>query len=113
MTAFVVVAVILMIGGSRWVQALQKAKKENIFKRGYDLIIDRFYTKDGTVFYLPLDDLKRAIPIEIVGVREITRNAKLIQLEIRYRVNGTVKAETVGGSPNELLTAEDKFGYGG
>jgi hypothetical protein len=56
---------------------------------------------------------KDGIPIEITGVQEITKNAKLVGLQVRYRINGAINVMQVSGSPNQVLTIEDKLGYSG
>ena len=54
---------------------------------------------------------ENVIPVEIIKLSEITRNAKLHELEIRYRYNGEVKSARIRGSQDQLLTYMDQLGY--
>jgi len=56
-------------------------------------------------------NLEKFVPIEIIKLSEVTRNAKLIELEIRYRINGEVKSARVRDSQDKLLTYADRLGY--
>lgn len=55
------------------------------------------------------------VPIEIDGVGEITKNAKLVALEVRYRINGAINSMRIesgiltGIDANALLTIKDKL----
>ena len=53
-------------------------------------------------------------PIEVTAINEITKNGKLTNLEIRYRINGEINQILLKFyTPNEFLTIADKLGYGG
>ena len=100
--------------------SLEARRKKKILQAGYEQTGNKFfhspfYTKDGNVFLIPgaYPKLKNAAPIEIVGINEITRNSKLVQLEIRYRTSSAIKSMNIAGSPDNLLTLADKLGYGG
>ena len=74
---------------------------------GYEWIGGSLYMKDDELFY------NRTTPVVVLGVSEITKNTRLVQLEIRYRVDGGVKSDRIWGSQDELLTIEYRLGYGG
>lgn len=73
-----------------------------------------FWIKDGEIYSMRVNILKShtAKRVEILGISEITRNTRLVQLEIRYRLDGTVNSLRVSGSESYLLTLEDAMGYG-
>ena len=74
--------------------------------------------KDGDYYLVPLTITENipqkavVTPIEIVGVSEVTKNATLVELDIRYRINGVInQIRVINHSVNDLLTIEDKLGY--
>ena len=73
------------------------------------LRLNDLYVKDDEVYI----GTKREnlVPIKIIQLSEIARGAKLVGLEVRYRINGEVKSLRVKGSKNELLTYMDRLGY--
>ena len=70
-----------------------------------------FWIKDGMLYYNPGFNPDKAKPIEVIGVSEITRNTRLVQLEIRFRMDGIIQSKRISGSTNQLLSIEDKLGY--
>jgi len=73
------------------------------------LRLNDLYVKDAEVYI----GTKREnlVPIEVIKLSEITRGAKLVGLDVRYRINGEVKSLRVKGTKNELLTYMDRLGY--
>ena len=54
---------------------------------------------------------ENVVPIEVIKLAEVTRNAELYELEIRYRINGEVKSARVRDKKDKLLTYADRLGY--
>ena len=67
------------------------------------------HVKDSEVYIA--QNFDNLVPIEIIKLSEITRGTKLIELEIRYRIDGEVKSLRVRDSENNLLTYMDRLGY--
>ena len=91
-------------------------KKRKWRKLGFERLMPRkyyFFMKDETAFLLPFGHPEKAKPIEIVGISEIRSNSRLVQLEIRYRIDGRITSARLSGTSNDLLNAADKLGYGG
>jgi hypothetical protein len=103
-------------------------------KLGYELICrgnntrmmkaGKIWLKGGSYYYTPTSILGGGVldgdfsetestPIEITGVSEITKNAKLVALEVRYRINGVINSMQVTELVDILLTIEDKLLNGG
>jgi len=57
------------------------------------------------------DTVENLVAIEVISLSEITKGAKLHELEIRYRINGEVKSARVRDSGDKLLTYMDRLGY--
>ena len=73
---------------------------------GYEHIGGSLYMKDDELFY------NRTTPAKLLGLSEIRNDrARLVQLEIRYAVDGSVKSERLYGSEDQLLTIAYKLGY--
>jgi len=72
---------------------------------------DCFCVKDGEMFFCPNYNPRNAKPIEIIGINEITQNARLIQLEVRFRMDNAVTMRRIRGSTNMLLTLADNLGF--
>lgn len=109
-------------------QKLQKMREE----LGYEHICGggtglatagAIWQKSGNYYFVPIritGDLspEEITSTEITGVGEITKNAKLVALEVRYRINGAINSMRIesgimtGIDANALLTIEDKLGYG-
>jgi len=85
-------------------------RRSNLSSQGYEFLIGNFYRKDGMIFFL---QNKIPTPVEVVGVAEVTQNATLVALDIRFRLNGSIRVVRVKGGSNYLLNVEDKLGYGG
>jgi len=95
---------------------MPRAGYEPLLKKGKNTSLSSFYVKDEVLYYNQGINPRKARPIEIISVSEITRNARLVQLEIRFRMDGAIRLVHVGGGwvgPDQLLTLADKLGYGG
>lgn len=106
---------------------------ENAKQLGYEFICRGYnggrcagglFTKDGGVYYAPRKNsigsspgqdlvIENITAVEITKVNEITKNAKLIELEIHFRINGAINSMRASGKINDLLTIADKLGYRG
>ena len=114
MAVFFVVYVVLVFGFVIWYGSRMKKKKRNLAEQGYKQILRQLWMKDDAVFFVAPYSLKPcATPIEVTEVNEILRNANLVQLEVRYRINGSVSSVRLSGTKDMLLTAMDTLGYGG
>ena len=72
-----------------------------------------FWYKDGVLYSIPGQKLENAVPLEIVSLSEITKNTRLIELEVRYRENGVLKSTRLYAPSSKLLEVMDGLGYGG
>jgi len=99
-------------------------KKKKVESFGYEVlsygdggtVMANYFTlclKDDIVYIFHGHSVKRAVPIEVISISEITKNSRLVQLEMRYRENGVVRSTRFKGTESQLLTIEDKLGYGG
>jgi len=89
-------------------------RKKRLRDEGCEEVHKPFYKKGDAIYFITNNNFKKAKPIEIIGVSEIKRNARLAALEIRYRMDGNVQLRRISGTTvNRLLTVEDKLGYGG
>ncbi|MDR0863224.1 MAG: hypothetical protein LBN30_10735 [Oscillospiraceae bacterium] len=84
--------------------------KEHIKELGYELLANEFYIKDDEVYVIRYKP-ENAVQVEVIGLSQITRNAKLVQIEIRYRENGVIKSSRIYGSQDELYNIMDRLGY--
>ena len=73
---------------------------------GFEHIGGLLFLKDGGLYY------NRTTLAKVLGLNEIRNDrARLVQLEIRYAVDGSVKSERLYGSEDQLLTIAYKLGY--
>jgi len=84
-------------------------RSRRIKNAGFEACGAGLWVKDGKAYVG--HKLEKLVPIEIIKLSEVTRNSKLIELEIRYRINGEVKSVRVRGSQDQLLTYADRLGY--
>jgi len=121
---FFVAFVLLPIGLPTLFVVIKVRGKKKIRELGYELLsygdggalTANYYSlclKDGIVYIFHGSDVKSAVPIEVIGISEITQNARLVQLEMRYRENGMVRSTRFKGNEDQLLTIADRLGYGG
>ena len=116
--------VVLFVVLPIWMLVWIKRGKKKIKNSGYELLsygdggtaTANYYSlciKDDIVYIFHGSNVKRAVPIEVINISEITRNTRLVQLEMRYRENGVVRSTRFKGTESQLLTIEDRLGYGG
>ena len=91
---------------------MRRSSYDSLLNRG-DRSFCNFYIKDGVLYYNKGNNPDDSKPIEVIGVREITRNTRLVQLEVRFRIDGALKSDRIKGSEDELLSIMDRLGYGG
>ncbi|MDR1329599.1 MAG: hypothetical protein LBK23_08375 [Oscillospiraceae bacterium] len=118
-----IIPLLLVIAGWLYFMSIlskPRRRAKNLRKLGYEFlagtsnwVVRSLFMKDGAVYLISKNKLENAVPVEVIGLSEISRNARLIALEIRYRVNGEVRAARANGTTNQLLTMMDKLGYGG
>ena len=111
---FIVSIIFIAYKSDKSAKKRAKARLQMISQAGLEHIIHQFYKKDGIIFYCrDIEKPGQATPIEITGVSEIRKNAQLVGLEFRYRMDGSIKSHRLyNHGQNELLTIADKLGYG-
>ena len=94
---------------------LKRSGKAQMSKGDCELLAYPFYlTNSGAVLYNRRDyNPANATPIQVLEVSEITQNSYLVQLEIRFLMDGAIKSERIKGTADQLLTIKYKLGYGG
>ncbi|MDR1328352.1 MAG: hypothetical protein LBK23_01975 [Oscillospiraceae bacterium] len=114
--------VIIVYAIIAYIEIKDSNRAKRLKKSGYEFIAasvivickcNQLWMKDGVVYLMPKIKAENAVPVEVIGISEVSRNARLIALDIRYRVNGEVRSVRRNGTTNQLLTIEDKLGYGG
>jgi len=90
-----------------------RRRRKKMFKAGFEQLPFPFWLKEDELYYNSSFSPANAKLVEVVGVSEITRNARLVQLEIRFRMDGVLQSKRISGASNFLLGIEDKLGYGG
>ena len=68
-----------------------------------------FYMKNGTVYYNTGINPDKARPIEVIDVSEITQNSYLVELEVRFRMDGALRTDRIKGTPNQLLPIKERL----
>ena len=108
---FVVMPIIFFCGRVYHRKKMSTAGYESLLKswNNYEF----FYEKDGEIFFSQNYKPRKAKLIEVIGVSEITRNSHLVELEIRFRMDGAITSRRVKGKTDQLLTLEDRLGFGG
>jgi len=104
------IAGLLLLAVLILVWSYRRAKK--IPNAGYERVFGPFYVKDDAVYFTKGSNADKLKSIEVIGVIEVTRGTRLVQLEIRYRMDSKIKSQRIAGTTNELLTIADKLGYG-
>jgi hypothetical protein len=103
-------ALLLLIGVIVFI-VLRRQKLENL---GYEQIPGGYLWKcNNTIYLVPNNNLKRATPVEVLEVGEIRQNSVLVQLEVCYRINGSVHSLRLKATQDLLLTAKYMLGYCG
>ena len=92
-----------------WLAFWMSRRTKQMHNDGYEEVHRPFYVKDD-MFYFINSNFKPK-PIEITGVSAIRQNSRLMQLEIRFRMNGAIQSVRVSGSADMLLNLADRFGY--
>jgi len=95
----------------RWIRGRAKKTSEAGYEQIGTTLTGTFWARDDEFFYLSGMNLNNITPIEITGVSAIRKNTRLVQLEIRFRMDGIIQSKRISGSTNQLLSIEDKLGY--
>ena len=101
---FIIIPIMLILENS--------VKKKKIRAAGYEVFIKftHLYQKDGQLYIIPDYKLKKATFIEVTGLNEIRKNARLCALEVQYRANGRMHLLKISGIEQYVLNALDRFG---